>query len=105
MQELEDLEGLGVVGRGAEQEQLVLDYRVEERRRVSVGKVYERGARRGMREVQWEEGAARGRAACVGLLEEGCAAAGDMLEAILRKGVGTGRTCAHRRCREPLSSS
>lgn len=74
MQELEDLEGFRVGAAGAEEEQLVLDDGVEQRRGVGVGQVDQRRARRGVREVERQEGAAGGRAVDVGVLEQRCAA-------------------------------
>lgn len=74
MQELKDLQGLCVAARWAQQQELVLEYGVEESGRVGVGEVYQRGARLGVSEVQREQGAGGRRAAGVGVFEERCAA-------------------------------
>jgi hypothetical protein len=95
VQELEDLEGLCVRGAWAQEEQLVLDNRVEQRGRVGVGQVDERRPRRGMRQVEREQGAAGSRPAVVRVLEERSACA----RSVRACGADTqvGLTCAHRR--------
>jgi hypothetical protein len=73
VQELEYLEGLVVGGARGEEEQLVLDNRVEEGGGVGRRQVDQRGSRGGVREVERQQGAAGGRAAIVDVLEEGIA--------------------------------
>jgi hypothetical protein len=62
VQELENAEGLRVDGAGAQEEQLVVDERVEEGGRIGGGQVDERRAGFGVGEEQREEGARRRRA-------------------------------------------
>jgi hypothetical protein len=70
VQELENAEGLRVGGAGAQEEQLVVDERVEEGGRIGGGQVDERRAGFGVGEEQREEGAAGGRAAGERVLEQ-----------------------------------
>ena len=96
MQELEYLEGLVVGGARGEEEQLVLDDRVEEGRRVGRRQVDQRGSRGGVREVQRQQGAAGGRAAIVDVLEERVAGQEGQVATSDICGGG-GFTCAHQR--------
>jgi hypothetical protein len=52
VQELEDLEGFGVGGAGTQEEELVLDERVEECGWVGAREVDQRGSRGGMRQIE-----------------------------------------------------
>lgn len=75
VQELEDLEGIGVGGTRGQEEQLVLDNRVEQRGGVGGGEVDQRRPRCRVREIERQERAARGWAAIVRVFEERCAGA------------------------------
>lgn len=85
MQELQHLEGLAVGGAGGEEEQRVLDGRVEEGGRVGGGEVYKGGARGGVGEVEGEEDGRGGWAAGVGVFEEEGAAMGLHVSKVSRE--------------------
>lgn len=109
MQELEDLQGLCVGGARAEEQQLVLDNRVEQRRRIRVGEVDQRRPRGRVGQVEGQKCAACRRAAKVRVLEEGIAVGasarrtrGPSLSACASM---ADPTCAHRTGTAPLSCS
>ena len=70
MEELEDEEGVDVGGAGGEEEDVVLDDGVEERRWVEGGKVDEGGSWRWVLEVEREEGGGWRRAVGVDVVED-----------------------------------